>query len=85
MNLAVTLGANPIYLLGFDMALGPDGKAHYHSGYSMPFPVRKLAAYIDNFNYVAPILKERGVEVVNLSPVSALKCFPKYSPDEVLA
>ena len=83
LNLAACLGANPIYLMGFDMAVR-DGKTHFHSGYSMAFPVRKLPIYAERFNQAAPMLKARNINVVNLSPSSALECFPKYAVDEVL-
>ena len=85
LQLAVCLGANPIYLLGFDMTLGKGGKSHFHSGYAMGLKAPKLQAYAENFARVAPLIKERGIEVVNLSPSSALECFPKVQAAEVLA
>lgn len=73
--LAVCLGANPIYLLGFD-CYGKEGKtANFHAGY----PDNNDAIiykdnFVPNFNdfstYINPITK-----VVNLNPKSELKCF----------
>ncbi|GAH32745.1 unnamed protein product, partial [marine sediment metagenome] len=75
LNLAVCLGANPIYLLGFDMK-GIGGKqAHWHDGYPNAQPdsvYKKFKAYFDS---AAPILKEKGIKVINLNPDSELKCF----------
>lgn len=75
LNLAVCLGANPIYLLGFDMK-GKNGKqAHWHDGYPKAQPAtvyRKFKAY---FESATPILKEKGIKVINLNHKSALKCF----------
>lgn len=84
LNLAVCLGANPIYLLGFDLNAGARGLDHFHSGYPMKTPDYKVRRYIENFMRLAPMLKERGVDVVNLSPCSALECFGFASIDEVL-
>jgi len=75
LNLAVCLGANPIYLLGFDMK-GIDGKqAHWHSGYPKTQPDKVYAKFKKYFESVALILKERGIKVINLNRDSALKCF----------
>lgn len=78
LNLAVALGANPIYLLGFDMHGGSNGKQEwFHGGYPI---VQKDSVYHEfrtNITEVAaPACAEAGVEVINLSPGSALTCFP---------
>lgn len=75
LNLAVCLGANPIYLLGFDMK-GKGGKqAHWHNGYPVMQPDAVYKKFKTYFETAAPILKKRGIKVVNLNPDSALKCF----------
>lgn len=79
LNLAVNLGANPIYLLGYDMKGGKDGRqAHFHGGYME----QQLATIYKNkfmpyFENIAPELKERGFEIINLSADSAMECFEK--------
>lgn len=83
VGLAACLGANPIYLLGFD--LNPSRwLEHFHSGYVMKTAREKVARYIKNFEALAPLLEARGVNVRNLSPTSALECFQKVPVDEVL-
>jgi len=75
LNLAVCLGANPIYLLGFDMK-GNNGKqAWWHEGYPMRQPNEVYAKFIERFSRVAPELKQKKIKVINLNPNSALRCF----------
>ena len=70
MNLAVCLGANPIYLLGFDMK----GK-WWHTGYPEKHGDEVFGAFINDFENAVPELERRGVRVINLNPDSGLKCF----------
>lgn len=87
LNVAVCLGANPIYLLGFDMHhVKENGKmrSHYHSGYPQRQPSGVLLNFIDNFNKIAGILRAKKIRVINLCPESSLKCFPKMTIKEVL-
>ena len=70
LNLAVCLGANPIYLLGYDMK----GK-HWHDDYPIKQPVEVYDKFIERFSKVAPEIKQHGIRVINLNPDSALKCF----------
>lgn len=77
LNLAICLGANPIYLLGFDMKGDGKGKqAWFHSGYRKTSSDKVYKRFMDNFKAIAPELKERKIEVINLSPKSKMKCFP---------
>lgn len=75
LSLAFCLGANPIYLLGFDMK-GKDGKqVWWHSGYPVNQDEKVYKSFINDFKRAAPGLEEKGVEVINLNPDSELKCF----------
>ena len=77
LNFAVCMGANPIYLLGFDMrGDGEGGQAWFHSGYKSDQGEGVYRKFIEAFEYAAPILKDKGVEVVNLNKKSGLTCFP---------
>jgi hypothetical protein len=88
LNLAACLGANPIYLLGFDMMHHYDetnkAKTHWHGGHPSPQREKTVTSFIQHFNRAAPILKEKGINVINLSPGSALTCFKKAKPEEYL-
>ncbi len=65
--LAVSLGANPIYLLGFDLGTG-----NFHSGY--PENSKDTKMFLNNFNELAPVLNKRA-KIINLNSKSKLKCF----------
>jgi len=74
--LAATLGANPIYLLGYDMKANT--RTHWHCGYAnrdMNHFRGKLNQYCAEIEKFAPILEEKGIKVVNLNEDSNLRCF----------
>jgi len=75
LNLAICLGANPIYLLGFDMK-GDNGKQKWwHDGYPQQQNEDVYKDFKSNFEKAAPKIKEAGFKVINLNPDSALRCF----------
>lgn len=77
LNLAILLGANPIYLLGFDMkGDGQGGQAWFHNGYPTKQSEDVYGDFIKAFDAVAPEIRSRGIDVINLNPESGLKCFP---------
>lgn len=74
--LAACLGANPIYLLGFDL-YGKNGKtANYHSGYpennGQEDDIYKF--FLDDF-HAASLQLNNHTKVINLNPKSNLKYF----------
>jgi hypothetical protein len=83
-NLAVLLGANPIYLLGYDMK-HKDGKSHFHGGHPIPQDEAKAISYAAAFEKIAPELAKRGIRIINLNPDSGLRCFEFQKPEEALA
>jgi hypothetical protein len=86
LNLAVQFGAVRILLVGFDM--NPNHDFHWYGrakGFGRSNPT--------NFNFVrwrkacdaaAVTLRQLGVEVVNASALTALKCFPVMTIDKTL-
>ena len=75
LNLAVCLGANPIYLLGFDMRGANGLQKWWHKLYPCNQGEQIFQRMIKNFNNVADLIKKKGIQVINLNPDSALKCF----------
>ena len=75
LNLAVCLGANPIYLLGFDMEGKGGEQVWWHDGYPEKQSDKIYATFKLDFKRIAPGLKKKGVQVINLNPESSLKCF----------
>lgn len=83
--LAIALGANPVYLLGYDMQC--NGRTHWHSGYPKQAKLdfeRKLTSYRVLIGKFAPKIDAAGVKVINCTSGSALKCFVTANIDEVL-
>lgn len=80
LNLAYLLGANPIYLLGFDYLAAKDGKTcHFHSDYPESWRDGAYSSYgtfSSEIERLAPNLQARRVYNVNRPGMSALKCFP---------
>lgn len=82
INLALLFGADPIYLLGYDMQLSEDGKGNYHNAYSHVPTAKPYERFSKGMDSVARDLKKKfpGRQVVNLEDgTSALEVFPKES------
>lgn len=92
INIAVHAGAKRIFLLGFDMNLDPSNQMqHWHDLYNkgpvqddrrrrkLPFP-----RHLPGFPLIAADAKKLGIEIINISPNSAITDFPKKTLKEVL-
>ena len=90
INFAYHLGVKKIYLLGFDMTVGPTKMEHWHVHYSTakggPRDPRKLPfhRHLLGFPRIAKDAKKLGVEIINVSPNSAITSFKKVSLKEVI-
>lgn len=69
-------GCHKIFLFGFDM--NDVGEANWHTEHKEP-PIagRKAEKFIPTIVKAAETIKNSGVKVFNVSPQSALCCFPK--------
>lgn len=77
--LAVALGCRRIGLLGYDFKI-QGTRTHYHSGYRSQDPdhlAKKLEDFRGKVDEWASGLSTNGIQVVNLSPDSALRNYPK--------
>jgi len=76
LNLALCLGASPIYLVGFDMKGENRRQAWFHNGYPM---VQQSNVYsekfLPSFERAMNDIRRFGARIINLSSNSALKCF----------
>ena len=88
LMLAICLGANPIYLLGFDMKVDyQNRKTHWHRGYPKQGMLdfdKKLEKFKKEFERLAPVIESLGIDVINLNEGSSLRCFLKESVKNVL-
>lgn len=83
--LAVALGCQKIFLLGYDMKC--EQSTHWHDGYeqrNMAEFSKKLGEYRADIETLVPLLKRAEVEVINLNSNSELRCFPFADIDIVL-
>lgn len=77
INLAYIWGFRRIILLGFDMALGPNGERHHHADHPHPLVQGQcFDEWLHKMKKVALDLHRFGIDVVNCSPGSAMRCFP---------
>lgn len=88
IDLAVHFGVQKIYLLGFDMYVN-QGMQHWHRYYRAGQPPPKHIAqtfhrHLQGFPVIAKQATERGIEIINLNPLSKIECFPKTTLDEVI-
>jgi hypothetical protein len=73
--LAAKLGAARVLLHGYDM--GPRRGRFRRHDYPANLNSRpRYADWLPRFARLAPILKSRGVDVINCTPGSSLTCFP---------
>jgi hypothetical protein len=88
INLALLLGADPIYLLGFDMRVGANGKTNYHNAYNNRPNGKTYQRFRKGMERVAKDLARLfpGRRVINLDDgTSALDVFPKENLAEHFA
>jgi len=84
INLAYMLGAERIILLGFDMQK-TGGKAHWHGDHIAGLGnAENVSGWVKNFDALAKDLELLGVEVINCSRETALKCFKRALITEVI-
>ena len=80
--LAICLGANPIYLLGFDCYGVNDSTANFHSGYPSSNKEEIYKDFIKDFNKVAGEVKDI-TKIINLNPKSNIKAFEFGNIDDI--
>lgn len=76
MHIALHAGVKKIVLVGVDMKNSADGEAHWFGDHRDGRRANFAGEIIPKFAGLLPAIKERGVEVINASPGSALEIFP---------
>lgn len=75
INLALQFGCERIFLIGFDMS--HSGKRHFFGDHpkacAKDSNYRHFIGYFDNAARLLP----GGIEIINCTPGSALRCFPR--------
>ena len=86
INFATLAGAKRILLLGFDMQAVED-RTHWHSGFRNYVNQTKPSVFrrfMRSMPAIAADAKRLKIEILNVSPNSAIKEFPKVKLEEVL-
>lgn len=83
INFAILAGAKRILLLGFDMN-PQDGRTHWHNAYSSNTLRASFNRFLSKYPALAADAKKNKIEILNISPNSALDCFPKMELKDVL-
>ena len=85
LQLAVYMGMKEIYFIGLDLKNTIDKTHFFGRDYnSQNHDTTEYPKMIESFEKIAPILKEKGINVYNCSPDSALKCFPYVDYKEAI-
>ena len=84
IQIAVKAGAKRVILLGVDMKTGAGDKSHYFGDHEDGMRSDYKGTMLPYFETLIGPLKNRGVEIVNCSPGSALTCFPMARLGETL-
>lgn len=85
IHIAAHLGARRIVLLGYDMRPSADRRHHWFGPHPYPTLVPPYDLFLRLFDSIVDPLQKRGVQVVNATPNSKLRCFPHQSLTEALA
>lgn len=82
LNLALILGARRVFLLGFDMGLGKDGRANWHDKRHQAAEPDVYPRFVDEFLRVVKLIPAifPGREVVNVHERDTLPFLPRVSP-----
>jgi hypothetical protein len=84
IQLAVIAGAARVLLLGFDMHKVANTPTHWFGDHPDKIRSDYIGNCLPNFPTLIEPLKRRGVEVINVTPDSAIDCFPKAKLEDVL-
>lgn len=82
INVAYLFGIKKMILCGYNMSV-QDGKRHFFGDH--PQGLNRSGNYtgfVSNFNTIKP--DNLGIEIINATPASALKAFPKMSLEKAL-
>src|SRR5262245_38801779 len=84
VNPSVQFGGTAIMLIGFDLC-GDNNQPHWHGRHPSPMnnPIEtNFRTWRETLEKAKPKLDALGIDVVNCSPISTLKQYPKISIDE---
>lgn len=85
IGLAFMWGASRIVLLGYDMQRGPKGESHHHGDHEGGLPnLGTMYEWARRMVQLGIDLRAQGVDVVNATRRTALRCFERLPIHEAL-
>lgn len=84
INIAAHRAVKRIVLIGADMDRGPEGQCHHHEPHPWPPKPGCWDAQMAELKLTAPLLKAKGIEVLNASLASRIDWWPKVKLEDVL-
>jgi hypothetical protein len=85
LQLAVHMGFKEIYFLGLDLKNDKDKTHFFGSDFnSRDHDTTEFPRMKKSFETIAPLLKEKGINVFNCSPNSSLTYFPYFDYNEAI-
>jgi hypothetical protein len=87
LNIVSVLGADPIYLLGFDFHPSEEhgGTVNWHDHYArLRNPTPRRNVYDEYMEDLEGRAAHSSSKIINLNPGSALTCFPKTTIENIL-
>lgn len=82
IGLAISAGAEKIILLGYDCQV--NGKTHWHGDHPKGFNnVTSIQRWPAQFRSVAMDAEQAGIEIINVSRETILKCFKNVPLEEI--
>lgn len=85
LNLAIQAGISRAILVGYDCGQITPGPSHFFGEHRDPIrSVSSRASWAPRYAALAEAARERGVEVINATPTSAIDAFPRRTLEDVL-
>ncbi len=81
---AMKAGATRILLLGFDMKRSASNAGHWFGEHPDSMPSDYAATMLPWFDSLLEPARQRGIEIINCTPDSAIQCFPKARIQDIL-
>lgn len=85
IGIAIAAGAVRVVLIGYDCGFGVGGERHWHADHPGGMSnCKSIAAWPRHFANVARDAEKAGVEVLNASRATALRCFARVALSDAL-
>lgn len=89
LNLAYQMNPRRVFLCGFDMSRGPRGETYWYRDYEWSpggaTSNTRYAEWAKQFSVAATAFEKIGTAVFNVTPSSAIKVFPRITPQQLEA